>query len=207
MNKVRVKRIRRLVSRLNKARRAQAKKIDILCKDMVQAHSDFVDKLKVLNFAADFYESLLSENDLAGISKKVAHYIRSRISGSSVAVFITGNQDYNIHLPNENEPVDVDVQVLEDCFNHPLVDCISRANRICSLDDMAEMGLDTEADIFKRISAVAIPIKSKGPGIGFLLIYCSAQNKFCPDQLQKIIAVVPGLYNAIKSVSAVSMHA
>ena len=204
MDKVRVKRIRRLVSRLNKARRAQAKKIDILCNDMVKAHTDFVGKLKLLNFVLGFYESLLAENDLSGILTKAAESVSNWIKGSNVAVFLAEDDSIKIHVPDQSQPIDIDFKPIEACFDQQLVKRISRANWICSLEDMGHMGLDTEADCFKTISVAAIPIKSVGPGIGFLLIYCSPQNKFNPEQLQQVLAVMPGLYNAVRSTSAVT---
>ncbi len=58
------KRLRVLISKLNKERKKQAKKIDMLCNDLIAAQRDFIKRLSTISFAADFYKSIIGINDL-----------------------------------------------------------------------------------------------------------------------------------------------
>ncbi|MDO8302023.1 MAG: hypothetical protein Q7T18_02165, partial [Sedimentisphaerales bacterium] len=59
MEIVRRKRIRRIVSELNKRRRVQSRKIDILCNDIIGSQRNFLNQLKAMSAQIGLYESLI----------------------------------------------------------------------------------------------------------------------------------------------------
>ena len=63
-SKQRKKRLRLLIGKLNKERKKQAKKIDILCNDLIAAQRDFIKRLSTISFTADFCESIIGVSDL-----------------------------------------------------------------------------------------------------------------------------------------------
>ena len=202
MDKQRNKKARLLIRRLNKLRHEQASKIDILCNDIVSAHTEFVRQLGNLTFGMNFYESLLGPNDLPGLLNTAAELIRVCVANANVAVFLADLADrsgFQLHLADADEPVDIDAAGLESYFTSEVTDNIRRSNKVCSLDDMFEMGLIGNPGELAKISAAAVPLGRSGGALGFILVYRSSEKKLTADELEKIVGITPGLCRAIKS--------
>ena len=88
--KQRYRRLRLLIGKLNKERRKQAQKIDILCNDFISAHRDFITRLNTINFTANFYEAIVGTTDLRGLLYTAGKLIKDEIPDSSVAFFLLG---------------------------------------------------------------------------------------------------------------------
>jgi transcriptional regulator with GAF, ATPase, and Fis domain len=202
LDKQRYKKARRLNRELNRLRHEQDKKINILCNDIVSAHTDFVNQLTNLTFTVNFYESILGRGDLSDLLHTAVELVRSCVPNSSIAVFLVNRNRFELHAVDENEPIDIDINKLESYFSSEVVGNICRSNKVCSLDDMFEMGLIGNLAELGRISAAAIPLGQPGPAVGFMLIYRSRQNKLTPDELRKVVAVAPALCRAIKTCCA-----
>jgi hypothetical protein len=199
LDKARYIKLCELVRRLRKSRRAQAKKIDILCNDMVEAHGDFVKRLRALNFGVSFYESILGRGDLRSLLDAAANCIKNHVSDSNVVVFLCECEGHNHHIVDENKPVAVERRKLESYFTPEMVEKISRATWVCSLNDMFEMGLEGDLGVLNRISAAGVPIRQHGPGLGFVLIYRSVEHKLTPEEMEGVAGVMSGLSRAIES--------
>lgn len=199
MDKARHIKLRELVRRLRQSRRAQAKQIDILCNDMVEAHGEFVKRLKALNFGISFYESILGRGDLRSLVDAAAKSIKNHVSDSNVVVFLCECEGINLHIVDENKPVGIDCRELQSYFTPELVGKISRVNWVCSLDDIFEMGLEGDLGVLNKISAAGVPIRQRGPGVGFVLIYRSVEQRLSPEELAAVAGVMSGLCQAIES--------
>ena len=199
MDQNRRKRIRGLVHNLNKVRRRQAAKIDILCNDMIAAHRDFIHSTQSLSFAVNFYESIIGLADRTRILEATAETIRRHISGAHVAVFLLESDGFELHCVDDENPIDVDAECIEGLFTRELAATICRANWVCSLDDMVQMGLQASPEQLGRISAAAIPLGRYSPGVGFILIYRAAGNRLRRDDLARLTAITPGLVKALRA--------
>lgn len=207
MDKNRSQRVKLLVRKLNKARRQQAKQIDILCNDMVSAHKDFVEQLKMLTFTADFYQSLLGKNDLAGLLDMAIEIIKGCAAKSNAAIFLNEHGGYELYTSGADDAIELDTVRFESYFTQGLVDKVCRANWVCSLDDLFEMGLEGDLNELGKISVAAVPLERIVRPMGFILVYRVAENKLTGDELQQLSAITPGLSNAIKSLRSVSQTA
>lgn len=192
-------RARQLIRKLNRIRHEQAKQVDILCNDMVAAHSDFIKQIKSLNFGLSFYESILGANELNEILDATAAHVRAHISDSNVAVFLVDSAGFQIHIVDGDNPIGVDAVLIESYFGEEVINEICRSKKVSSLHDMIEMGLQGNPAILNKISAAAIPLGNLGQSAGFILVYRSADRKLTADELQKVLAITPGLRRAIKS--------
>lgn len=199
-------RARQLIRKLNRIRHEQAKQIDILCNEMVSAHSDFVGQLRNLNFGIGFYESILGSNDINAILDTTVAHVKTHIPNSNVAVFLADSDGFQLHIVDEDNPIGVDAVMLESYFAEEVVNEICHSKKVSSLHDMIEMGLQGNPSILNKISAAAIPLGNLGPGAGFILIYRSADRKLTPGELQRVLAITGGLTRAIKSCHAVGKH-
>jgi len=192
--KQRHKRVRLLISKLNKERKKQAKKIDMLCNDLIAAQRDFIRRLSTISFAADFYKSIIGETHLGRLLSAAGKLIKEELAGSNVTFFLRNG------FPKSGD----EQGMLENYFTAELIDNICKSNKLCTLDDMFAMGLQGNLMQLNKISAFTIPLSQFGPPLGFILIYRSSENKLTADELNKISAVTWGLCRAIQSCKELS---
>jgi len=197
--KLRHQRLRLLLKSLNKQRKLQAKKIDILCNDLIEAQRDFIKKLNIISFKAHFYEAILSATDLNGLLTCAGRLIKQLAGQVNIAFFLPKQQGFELHLFESEHPITLDKESLENCFNAEMVENICKSNKICTLEDMFTMGLQGSPKLFNSIAAVTIPLCRLGRSQGFILIYHSAENKLSKTELNNISAAAPGLSSAIWS--------
>ena len=86
--KQRHRRLCLLIRKLNKERKKQAQKIDILCNDFISAQRDFIKRLNTINFTANFYEAIVGISDLSGLLYTAGKLIKGEIPDSNVAFFL-----------------------------------------------------------------------------------------------------------------------
>jgi hypothetical protein len=231
-DKQRHKRLRLLVKKLNKDRKKQNQKIDILCNDFISAQRNFINKLGIINFTANFYESILGLTDLKELLCTAVSFIKAENEDINITFFLRQespglHQDdsYELHIFDSDQPAAIDKQYIESCFTQELMDNISGSNKICTLDDMYAMGLNGNLNELNKISAVTIPLcllrdsilqngnpKNNNTGIlgsslGFILVYRSSQNKLNDEKINRISAITSGLSRAIISCRVLSKTA
>ena len=193
------KRIRQLISRLNKTRRSQRKKIDILCNDMLQAHAGFIEHLQRFSFAANFYETILSETDLHSLLNTAAESMTAQADDFDIAILLTGMDQFDVNLRNSSVKTDITLKLLQDCFSDSLIRDICHSNKICSVEDMCGMGLQASPAVLSKITMAAIGLGRKGTPQGVLLLYRSAGKPLRIEQFGPIASITKGLANAIRS--------
>lgn len=203
----RYRRWRLLISELNKERKRQAKKTDILCNDLIAAHRDFIKKLDSLRFTANFYEAIMGTTDLSSLTLIASKLIKDEISGANVSFFLRQTDNFKLRVFESDHPILPEKETLEDCFTPEVVKNICKSNKICTLDDMFSMGLGGNLTYLNKISAVTIPLSQSGLSLGFILIYRSAREKLAPEELSSITAIAGGLSRAIASCQALCCSA
>ncbi len=193
----RQKRLRLLVHKLNRQRKQQASKIDILCNNLISAQRAFLTRLHGISFTAQFYKSLLGAADLNELLTRAGRLIQQELPGAGVSFFLRQADGCAPHtiasdearLPNEPGP--------EDCFHSELVDNICKSNRSCSLDDMFGMGLDRSRKGLSRFSMVTLPLNDLGRSLGFILLYRRSPQTLTAEELHTISPMTCGLSQAI----------
>lgn len=198
-HKQRHRRLRLLIRKLNKERKKQAQKIDILCNDFISAQRDFIKRLNTINFTASFYEAILGTTDLSSLLYAAGKLIKDEIPDSKVTFFLLQNDNFELYMFEGDQPITLEKQHLENCFTPELVDNICKSNKLCTLDDMFAMGLQDNLVRLSKISAVTLPLRRLGSSLGFILIYRLSRDKLTPDELSNISAVTYGLSRAIQS--------
>ena len=200
----RQKRVRQLAKKVNQQRKRQALKIDILCNDFIGAQRNFINKLDTIAFAAHFYESLLGTNDISTLFYTAGKLIKQKIIDVNMAFILRKTDNFELHILENDEPITLDKQRLENCFTNELVNDICKANKVCSLDDLFAMGMGGNPTWLNKISAVTIHIARSGLSAGFILLYRSSKNKITKAEINHISAVTGGLYKAISSCKVLS---
>src|SRR6056297_3359429 len=177
------------IRKINKIRHGQAKQIDILCNDMVSAHRDFIEQLNTLTFAVNFYESICGKNDLIMLLNSSADQIKDVVPDSNVSIFLTNpnTKGFKLHM-TDDDPIEVDSDRLESFFDEEVVNSVSRSNKICSLNDMTNMGLQGNPLVFSKTSAAAIPFGRFTESLGFILIWRPIEQKLTPGEIEKVVS-------------------
>ncbi|MCK4294843.1 MAG: hypothetical protein KAY65_16715, partial [Planctomycetes bacterium] len=130
------RRLRLLIKNLNKERKKQAKKIDILCNDFIAAQRDFIKRLNAVSFAASFYESIIGTTDLSSLLYTVVRLIKEELGDASVTFFLRRADNFELHIFESAKPITLEKQHLENSFDPELMDSICKLNKVCTLDDM-----------------------------------------------------------------------
>jgi len=206
LDKEQNKQAQQVIAKLRTLTDEQAKKIDILCNDIVSAHTDFVGQLGNLTFGMNFYESLLDRNDLAGLLNTAAQLIKDCLPNANLAVFLADCNGFQLHMTDADNPIDIDAARLESYFTPEVTDNICRSNKVCSLEDMFEMGLIGNLSELGRICAAAVPLGRWGEAVGFILLYRRSENGFSRDELAKVVGITSGLCRAIKACQGRGAH-
>ena len=198
-DKLRHKRLRLLLKDLNRQRKKQTKQIDILCNDFLTAQKDFIRKLNVIHFAADFYESILGMTDLGRILSTTVATIKEEVDDSNVTFFLRQDDNFELHIFEASKSKNFDVQNLENSFSPELMDNICQANKICTLEDMLAMGLQVNPTGLSTLSAITFPLGTLATSLGFILIYRTSEKKLTSNNLWNLCAVRSGLSRSIAS--------
>ncbi len=198
-DKQRHRRLRLLIKKLNKERKRQAKKIDILCNDLIAAQRDFIKRLNTISFAANFYESIIGTIDLSSLLYTAVRLIKEGNTDVNVTFFLRQSDNFELHMFQGEQPIILEKQHLENCFTPELMDNICKSNKVCTLDDMFAMGLEGNLIGLNKISAVTVPLDLLGSSLGFILVYCSSEHKLTVDDVSNISAITCGLSRAIQS--------
>lgn len=196
-DKQRHKRLRLLVKGLNKDRKKQALKIDILCNDLIAAQRDFIKMLKTVTFTASFYESIVGMIDLHDLLYTATKQIGREIDDTKIAFFLRRAESFETHVFDCGRTPALGKKQLESCFSRELIESICQANKVCSLEDIFEMGLQGDFTGLNGTSAVTIPLGVFGSPSGFMLICRSADDRLTADEIDNISAVTSGLSQAI----------
>jgi hypothetical protein len=202
-NNNRHKRIRQLIKKLNKERKKQAEKIDILCKDLIGAQRNFIKRLKIINFKANFYESIIGTTNLDNLLYTAVELIREEIPKANVIFFLRQTENYELYLYESEQVMALDKRFLENSFTPELTNNICMSNEICTLEDMFAMGLQGNPTNFGKISAITIPMGASEASLGFMFIYRSSENKISTYEISNISAIACGLSRAISSCQAI----
>ena len=203
----RYRRLRLLVHKVNKARKQQAKQIDILCHDLIEAQRDFNRRLSVIGLSASFYQSILGVTDLeALLNIASAHMVETTDVTQVVFVIRSGNQCKTHACPESTFPTNPEVR-LEELFSQEVLDGICHSGRACTMADMLAMGLQIRPTDLSRVSASTIPLTDGVCSRGFMLLYHKVDSPISPMQIEQITAITGGLTKAITACEMLSRSA
>ena len=208
----RYKRLRLLVKGLNKQRRQQASKVDILCNDLIGAQRSFLRRLQDIGFAAEFYRSLLGGTDLNSVLARAGRVIRQELPGAGVTFFIRQPDGCEVHacqgdesLYGEHSGPDPKADVLalgarlHECFDAELVDNICKHNRPCTLEDIAGTGRDGDWEALNQFSLITLPLSDLGRSLGFVLLYCPLPQVLNTADVRRVSPALHGLAQAVRA--------
>ena len=191
------------MSELNKARRIQSRKTDILCNDIIGAQRDFLNQLKAMSLQIELYESFIGECGLETICEEAVSAIQNLTDGANTAIWLGNGFDTHVFCDTEftNEQTDL----IGSCFNSEIADKIYTSRRCMDLEELFEIGLP-ESEIFSKLTLAVIPLQNSYQP-GFILMYRLADRPITSQEISDVAMLVPGLSKAIKACKKMHQNA
>ncbi len=193
----RQKRLRLLIKKLNRQRKQQASKIDILCNNLIAAQRAFINRLAGIGFTAQFYKSLLGSSDLSSLLEEAGRLIKQELPGAGVTFFLRQPQGCERHAIESDEALLPAERGPGERFGPDLVDSICKANQLCTLDDLLAMDLEGDLGGPGHFSIATLPLNDLGRSLGFVLLYRRSPRVLTAEELHTISPVMCGLSQAI----------
>lgn len=194
----RYRKIKKIVKAVNQKRRAQARQIDILCHDLIQAHRLFIQKLDAAMFAVELYENMLDKRDLSELLLTAAQCIHQELPCANVAFFLKQKDSFQLHLFQDEPTENQSQERLLDSFSNDLVLEICRQNRISLTADLLAMGMLANPALLKELELFTLPLSASHHTLGFILVYMPTCHDSVPPRIDKLAAICPGLTRAIQ---------
>jgi len=193
------RRLRLLLNRLNKQRKQQARKIDILCNDLISAQRAFIQRLYTVSFAAEFYRSLLGCPDLNHLLAQADRQIRQELPGVGVAFYLRQSDGCELHSFLDDEMFACERQGPQEHLTPERIDGICKLNRVCTLADIRSLDPGDDPDGLAGFSIVTLPLSDLGRSLGFALLWRSSPLTVRAEEVDRIESVMCGLSQAIRT--------
>jgi hypothetical protein len=192
-------RLRKVVRKLNQVKRSQKKQIDILCNDILTAHADFISHLKNFQFAADFYENILGITSSEQLARTVGEYLTTNLNDINMAIVFMSSGRPQIYIYSTDSALEDIPNQIGPYISPRMVQLVCQTGKICTADQLCEMGFFASPAVLKKISLAAIGLNTAGPSLGMIVVYRSVQQPLSKCELTKIASVTPGLSTALKN--------
>jgi GAF domain-containing protein len=191
------KRVRLLVRKLNKARKQQAKQIDILCHDLINAQRDFIQRLGTVRFAGSFYKSLIGISQPKVLLDTAGRCMHEVIRDACIVFFLRQSHGYMSHAIHHVQPTALTSESLERSFDDALVECLCRTKKPYMFDDMLDVGLQVNPML--EIAALAVPIVAEGRSLGLILLYRDIDKPFSTLDIEHVEVVAGGMARVMEA--------
>ncbi len=193
------RRLRLLLNSLNKQRKQQASKIDILCSDLISAQRAFIQRLYAVSFAAQFYKSLLGSPDLNHLLARADRQIRQELPQAGVAFYLRQAEGCEFYSFVGDEMVACTQQGPQDHLTPELVDGICKSNKTCTLAELSSMDLGEDLAGLARFSIATLPLSDLGRPLGFTLLWRPSPLTVTAEEIRRLEPVMCGLSQAIRA--------
>jgi hypothetical protein len=194
------RRLRLLLNRVNRQRKQQASKIDILCNDLISAQRAFIQRLYTISFAAQFYKSLLGSLALNQLLARADRQIRQELPGTGVAFYLRQADGCELYSFAGDDMFACQQQGPQEHLTSELVDGICKSNKTCTLAELSSLDLGEDLKQLARFSIVTLPLSDLGRSLGFALLWRPAPLTVTAEETHKIESVMCGLSQAIRAV-------
>lgn len=203
-SKQRQQRLRSLIHKLNQDRKRQTQKIDLLCRDLINAQRDFIQRLGQVTFVAGFYKSLLGVTDLQDLLDLAGRHLQDLCPNTSVTFFLKQMEGFRQYRINPVEPWNENAERLEHGFSDALAEAVCRRGKSCDQDDLVGLGFQVNPALLKSLSLMTLPLNTGPRCVGFMLIYRPGSQGLTAVDMMQISRITQGLAQAVESSEALS---
>ncbi len=191
-------RIKKLINELNRQRKTQDKKIDLLCNDLISTQKKIVQQLQEFNFTIDFCHAIAGQIELPKLLSQAQSMFNSYYPDCGLGVYLLKSNAFEFHLTTEDQNRDFDISRIESCFDDALVTKICQSNAVCSTDDMFAMSFNSDLSILNKLNLCTIPLSGFAPAVGFILIWQKADQEITASHVHNLRSIAPVFARAIR---------
>jgi hypothetical protein len=195
-------RLRGLVHGVNRQRKIQARKIDILCNDMVGAHRAMLERLDNLAFAGRLHESLIGHSSAPDILTALSTVLASRFGECGVAVLLLELDGITLH--DTHAGLSDEVAGLPSYFTVENIRAICASTRTYSITELLTLPVEIPPMTAEHTTASAIPLKLAHNSMGIVLLYNEAERPLAPRLVSTTATAAPAIARALAAVRPVS---
>ncbi len=178
--------------------------MDLLCKDLIEAQRDFIQRLGHVSFAAGFYKSLLGVTDLHDLLDLSGRHLRDLWPDVSATFFLKQMEGFRQYRINSYDEWDKNAERLEHGFSDSLAETICRLGKACDQNDLLGLGFQASPSLLKSLSLMTLPLSTGPRCVGFVLIYRPGPQALTDVNVAQISQISQGLAQAIESSEALS---
>jgi hypothetical protein len=188
-------RVRELVHGVNRQRKIQARKIDILCTDMVTAHRGMLDRLESLAFTNSLYESLVGCSGPADALTAITTPLARRFGECGIALVTLDGDGIAVH--DTHPGLSDEISALPSCFMAENIRAICAANRVFTLSEMLELPVEIPPRTAEHAVAAVVPLKAAAEAVGILLLYNDAEKPLAPRLIHAVTTIAPAIARTV----------
>jgi len=195
----RQKRLRLYLKQLNRQRKQQARKIDILCNDLISAQRSYIQRLSTISFAAEFYRSLLGSTDLNHLLVRTDRFLRQEVPGASVAFYLRQPEGCELYPHWDDELLVGESSGVLLRLSPDLADSICKSDEPCTHTEIARMACESDLGTLDGLSVATLPLRDMGRPLGFVLLWRTLPVVVTAEEVRRISPVMCGLSQAIRA--------
>jgi hypothetical protein len=195
----RQKRLRLFLKKLNRQRKQQARKIDILCNDLISAQRNYIQRLSTISFAGEFYRSLLGSTDLNHLLVRTDRFFRQELPGVGVAFYLRQSEGCELYPHWDDEMLVGESSGVLLRLAPELADSLCKSDEPCTHADISRMSPESDLGTLDGLSLVTLPLRDMGRPLGFMLLWRTLPQRVTAQEVRRISPVMCGLSQAIRA--------
>lgn len=193
------RRLRLLLNKLNRQRKQQARKVDILCNDLISAQRAFIQRLSTIGFAAEFYRTLLGSMDLNHLLVRTDRFLRQELPGAGVAFYLRQPEGCELYPHWDDEMLAGESAGTLLRLSSGLADSICKSDKPCTLAEISSMGIESDLRSLNGFSVATLPLSDLGRPLGFMLLWRVLPGAVTAEEIRRISTVMCGLSQAVRA--------
>jgi len=195
----RQKRLRLYLKTLNKQRKQQARKIDILCNDLISAQRNYIQRLSTISFAAEFYRALLGSTDLNHLLVRTDRFLRQELPGVGIAFYLRQAEGCELYPHWDDEMLVGESSGVLLRLSAELADGICKCDEPCTSAEIVHLGSESDLGSLEGLSVTTLPLRDMGRPLGFVLLWRMLPQVVTAQEIRRISPVLGGLSQAIRA--------
>jgi ActR/RegA family two-component response regulator len=189
-NETRIDRLRDAVRRLNEARKVVAKKVDLLCNDLINAYGDLSRQLDTVRISESFRGAIHSADDLEQMLCHAMDWLLRQMGYANVAIWLAAEPGFQLGaymkytIPGE--------PALIEAMRQTLVPMVMRDGLVhLSATEVEERLSEDEAKFLKKQTILAAHCTYLGESLAQVILFRDADKPFTAADITTLRTIGP----------------
>jgi len=205
----RIRRLRRVCKKLNKARDEIAQQVDILCNDLVIAYQELAQQVQSLSQTTEFTGLIRQELDLETVLRRTLEYLLQKAGPTNAAIFLPANTDPDeyslggyVNYECTSESAEILMQHLADVLAPKMVQYNWPIH--ITDDQMMQQWLGQDISFLSDNHLLALPCQHEDDTLAVVVLFRHENQPFDTSLVKTCTSMAPLLAETLAKV--VSIH-